>query len=132
MSWKIVLGEDVAHMLRDFPGDFRKAMRAQIPSLDAAAKQPSLGGSPQRFHVGLNADGIDWEVVGILDEKHNRIVVLGVYPKAPQHRRASRKEALTIVQAGIGAGREGPSGVEYVESIRHIWKGLLPRDRRNT
>ncbi len=45
--------------------------------------------------------------------------------------RLTREQAAAIVEAGIGKGAGSPSGTEYVDSIRHIWKGLSPRAERN-
>jgi hypothetical protein len=40
----------------------------------------------------------------------------------------TRKDAIAIVQAGIGGRPDLPSGKEYVRRIRRLWRGLLPRD----
>ena len=40
----------------------------------------------------------------------------------------AREEAMRIVEEGIGKRPDLPSGKEYVDSVRHYWKGLLPHE----
>ena len=67
-------------------------------------------------------------MVIILDEKKRLLEVLGVWQQLRKYPKLSREEALKRVTEGIGKGSLGMSGSEYVDSIRDIWKGLLPRE----
>ena len=128
--YKIVLDEVVDYMVRDFKGNFEAALRARLPTLEDAARIEPLEMDPWRFDVEVEADDREWEVVSYLEKKANRLVVLGAYPKVVEPQKMSREEALAYIEAEMGKGREGMTGVEYVDSIRYIWKGA-PRDRRD-
>jgi hypothetical protein len=130
--YKIVRDEIVDYMLGDFEGDFEGALRERLPTLEDAERIVPLERDPWRFDVEVEAEDRTWDVVSLLEKKANRLVVLGAYPKILESPKLTREEALAFIDAEIREGpREGMTGVEYVDSIRYIWKGLAPRDRRD-
>jgi hypothetical protein len=131
--YTIVRDDEVNYMLRNFEGDFDAAMRRRLPTLKDAERIQPLEKEPWRFDVELDADDDrTWQVVSYLETQHNRLVVLGAYPKMIEPPECSREEALAFIDAGMGKGQEGMTGGEYVDSIRYIWEGLQPRDKRDT
>ena len=45
--------------------------------------------------------------------------------------RLTKRQALAIVEAGIGARPDLPSGRDFVREIRGAWRGMSPRGRRS-
>ena len=130
--YKIVRDEIVEYMLRDFKGDFEGALRERLPTLEDAERIVPLEEEPWRFDVEVEAEDRTWDVVSYLEKKANRLVVLGTYPKMVEPPKLTREEAVAFIDAEIKKGpREGMTGVEYVDSIRHIWKGLMSSARRD-
>ena len=131
-SFEIVTDDVVDHMLRNFQGEFDAALRKRLPTLDDAARIEPLGKDPWRFDIDIEADDRTWEVVSHLEQKENRLVVLGAYPKMTEFPQLTHEEAVAFIDAELREGpSEGMTGVEYVESIRPIWKGLLPSDQHD-
>jgi hypothetical protein len=70
-------------------------------------------------------------LIEVRPEARDRALKVARRRRAVTKPRLTREQAAAIVEAGIGKGAGSPSGTEYVESIRHIWKGLSPRAERN-
>jgi len=91
----------------------------------------------------VDIDGSDSVLVARISEDETvpeRLIVIEVKPEAraralksgrrrPRHRKRelTREQAAAIVEAGIGNGTNLPSGAEYVDNLRYVWKGLAPR-----
>jgi hypothetical protein len=85
-------------------------------------------GSDGMLFAEVSCDGDEYEQlieVGVHDSQRDRALEAArSVPKPPPPRTLTREEAIAIVKAGIGKGEGSPSGAEYVDSVRHIWKGL--------
>jgi hypothetical protein len=131
--YEIVRDDIVDHMLRDFDGDLEVVLRKRLPTLDDAERIRPLNEDPWRFVVELKSDDTTWQIVSLLEKSANRLVLLGAYRKPLNLPKLTREEARAFLEAELESGPgEGMTGVEYVDSVRHIWKGLLPRDGRDS
>jgi mRNA-degrading endonuclease RelE of RelBE toxin-antitoxin system len=114
--------------------------RAEVDALlEAFEVDPAVPRHSQAMGILQATTASGWRVFYRVNKKTKLVSLLGV-GKEPRMvepekqtlqkplRHLTREEAIRIVTAGIGGRPDLPPGAEYVNSIRHVWKSLVPRE----
>ena len=133
MTYHIAVSKEAEAPVLEFDADFEEKIRRFLPSLrdQANANIEFSRSDPTRVLLVFDKDGEEWVFIGRTERKKNTLVILAAY-RRQRWAQLSREEAIKIVEAGIGKRPDLPSGAEYVHRIKGAWKGLLPRDRRDS
>ena len=137
VAYKIVLDEDFLGPFRKLPRDVKEQLYERLPTLEAEPG-PYVRLIQDRVAVRVRKDDdYDWLLVCRPEPEIGVLLILSCLLETNETRRQmltnmSREEAIAIVQAGIGKRPDLPSGDDYVDSIRWIWKGFAPDGRSDS